>query len=81
MERRPLVAEFIVDTDYNDGYTSPEVMAEAVALMGKLNPRPLTRCRDCDRFDGLCGLCDVSGDVYVSAIPDGYCNYAERKSE
>lgn len=80
------MAEYIIDTDYNDGYTAPEVMDEAVALMGKLNPRPLTRCRDCSMFGDSAD--DAFGRPYTwckrtlwRTEPGGYCAWAERRED
>lgn len=43
--------EYIIDTDHNDGCTAPELHDEAVALVGKLNPKMLVRCRDCKHYE------------------------------
>lgn len=87
------MAEYIVDTDYSDGYTAPELMDEAVALMGKLNPRELVRCRDCANAHRL----GMSGTLVCSHFaewdycnnepgscmvdPDGYCFWGERRED
>lgn len=67
------------DADYEDGYTSPEVHDEAVRLMVKLNPQPLTRCLVCAMF----GL-SADGDSWCKRTlwrtsPDGFCSEAQRK--
>ena len=74
------MAEYIIDTGYNDGYTAPEVHDEAVVLAGKLNPQPLTRCRDCHMYG-------ISADGYsfckrtlLRTAPDGYCSWCARTS-
>lgn len=64
-----LMMEYIVDADYNDGYTAPELQREIVALMSKLNPRPLVRCRDCKRNQEDCPM--------HMNDPDGYCSLGE----
>lgn len=71
--------EYIIDTEYNDGYTAPEVHNEAVTLIEKLNPQPLTRCRDC----AMCGV-SADGETWCKRTlwrtePDGYCSAAQRK--
>lgn len=76
--------EYIVDTGYNDGYTAPEVHDDAVALVHKLNPQPIVRCRDCEHYDGskISGYCSVnSADVLIRVLASGYCSYGEHGKE
>ena len=74
--------EYIVDTDHNDGYTAPELHDEAVALVGKLNPQPLVRCRDCKHYEtGICRMLiwRKSGFPPSVTVGDRYCAWGERK--
>lgn len=75
--------ERIIDTRYNDGYTAPEVHGEAVRLMEKLNPQPLTRCRDCAMYgepeDNADGEPWCKRTLWRTS-PYGYCSEAQRKA-
>ncbi|MEG2533935.1 MAG: hypothetical protein RSB04_13085 [Gordonibacter sp.] len=73
--------EYIID---NDGYTAPELHDEAVALVSKLNPQPLVRCRDCamckrSRSTGVYGKCTNLGMAGRYVRPDSFCSWGERK--
>lgn len=74
--------EYIVNPDYNDGYTAPELHEEAVLLMDKLNPQPLVRCRDCEygkaiELIGCIKFASTTGESPKD--PRGYCAWGERR--
>jgi len=70
------MSEYIINTDYNDGYTAPELHNEAVMLVKKLDPIPLIRCKNCGNRDWW-GDCPMwTSGTHVSVGDEDFCSQA-----